>query len=82
MKKGVPFRTAYKITGRIVAYCIAKDKTMEEMSLEEYKEFCDLFDDGIYDAVNIKNCVQRRRSYGGPARGETLRAIESLKAYL
>jgi argininosuccinate lyase len=59
-KKGVPFRTAYKITGEIVAFCIKENLTLETMTLGQYKQFSDEFDDGIYDAVNLENCAMRR----------------------
>ena len=81
-KKGVPFRTAYKIAGQLVAYCIDKKTTLQDLSLAEYKSFCDLFDEGIYQAVDVKNCVDRRNSFGGPAREETLREIASIKSRL
>ncbi|MDR0991746.1 MAG: argininosuccinate lyase [Ruminococcus sp.] len=59
-KKGVPFRTAYKITGEIVAFCIKENLTLETMTLAQYKEFSDEFDGDIYDAVNLENCAMRR----------------------
>ena len=62
--KGLPFRMAYQITGNIVAYCIKEDTTFEELSLEKYKEFSELFDNGIYDAVNLDKAVARRKSKG------------------
>jgi argininosuccinate lyase len=59
-KKGVPFRTAYKITGEIVAFCIKENLTLETMTLEQYKQFSEQFDGDIYDAVNLENCALRR----------------------
>jgi argininosuccinate lyase len=59
-KKGVPFRTAYKITGEIVAFCIKENLTLETMTLSQYQQFSDQFDDNIYDAVNLENCALRR----------------------
>jgi argininosuccinate lyase len=59
-KRGVPFRTAYKITGEIVAFCIAEKLTLETMTIEQYKQFSDEFDETIYDAVNLENCAMRR----------------------
>ncbi|MBQ9815464.1 MAG: argininosuccinate lyase [Lachnospiraceae bacterium] len=63
--KGLPFRSAYKISGQIVAKCIREGKVLETLSLDEYKGFSDLFEEDIYDAVNIKNCTFRRTSEGG-----------------
>ncbi len=67
VKKGMPFRDAYKITGGLVARCIALNTTLEKLPLETYKEYSDLFDDNVYDAINLDNCVKGRLSYGGPA---------------
>ena len=63
--KGMPFRTAYKTVGEVVALAIKKDKTLEELTLEEYKGVSDLFDDGLYDAISLAACVRRRTSEGG-----------------
>ncbi len=60
VSKGLPFRDAYKATGELVALCIIENKTLETLSLDEYKNICDLFDDGVYDAINLENCVRRR----------------------
>ena len=60
VSKGLPFRDAYKATGELVALCIRENKTLETLSLEEYQGVCDLFDDGVYDAINLENCVRRR----------------------
>ncbi len=60
VSKGLPFRDAYKATGELVALCIRENKTLETLSLEEYKNICDLFDDGVYEAINLENCVKRR----------------------
>ena len=63
--KGLPFRSAYKISGQIVSYCIKNGKVLETLSLDEYKGFSELFDEDIYDAVNIINCTFKRTSEGG-----------------
>ena len=60
VSKGLPFRDAYKATGELVALCIKTGKTLETLSLNEYKSVCDLFDDGVYDAIKLENCVKRR----------------------
>ena len=60
VSKGLPFRDAYKATGELVALCIKTGKTLETLSLDEYKGVCDLFDDGVYDAIKLENCVKRR----------------------
>ncbi len=63
--KGLPFREAYKISGRIVSSCIKEGKVLETLSLEEYKEFSELFAGDVYDAVNLDNCLNKRTSFGG-----------------
>ena len=60
VSKGLAFRDAYKATGEIVAFCIANNFTLETLPLEEYKNVCDLFDDGVYEAINLETCVKRR----------------------
>ena len=60
VSKGLPFRDAYKATGELVALCIKENKTLETLSLEEYQGVCELFDDGVYEAIKLENCVRRR----------------------
>lgn len=67
VKKGMPFRDAYKITGTLVAQCIEKGKTLETLSIDEYKKMTDLFDDDVYMAISLDTCVKERKSYGGPS---------------
>lgn len=64
--KGLPFRDAYKATGELVALCIDKGLTLETLPLEEYKNICELFDDGVYTAINLEKCVADRKVPGGP----------------
>ena len=65
--KGLPFRTAYKITGEIIAYCVENGLTLEMLPLEKYKEFHEKFDSGVYDAISLEHCVNGRKVLGGPA---------------
>lgn len=67
VKKGLPFRDAYKITGTLVAMCIDRGTTLEELPLEEYKKLCDTFGEDIYEAIGLENCVMNRKVPGGPA---------------
>ena len=60
VSKGLPFRDAYKATGELVALCIRENKTLETLSIEEYKNICELFDNGVYEAIKLENCVARR----------------------
>ena len=66
-QKNIPFRDAYKITGELVALCIEKGLTLEELPLEEYKNICPEFDEGVYTAINLEKCVNDRTVLGGPA---------------
>ena len=67
VKKGLPFRDAYKATGTLVALCIEKKTTLEELPIEEYKNICETFDEGVYEAISLENCVNGRKALGGPA---------------
>ena len=64
-KKGMPFRSAYKIVGQIVAKCIAEDQVLETLPLEAYREFSDIFDEELYDEISLMTCVKKRTSAGG-----------------
>lgn len=64
--KGLPFRDAYKATGELVALCIDKGLTLETLPLGEYQKICDLFDNGVYEAINLEKCVNDRKVIGGP----------------
>ena len=64
-KKGVPFRSAYKTVGTIVAECIRSGKTLDEMTLDEYKAHSEVFDSDLYDEISLETCVAKRISAGG-----------------
>ncbi len=80
VSRGLPFRTAYKITGELVSYCIKNGQVLETLPLDEYKKFSEVFDSGVYDAVNLDNCLNKRNSYGGA--GTASAQIDELNAYL
>lgn len=79
VKKGLPFRDAYKATGVLVARCIELGAVLEELPLEEYKKVCPAFDSGVYEAVNLLNCLKGRRTYGGPAPEQVKKELENIK---
>lgn len=79
--KGLPFRDAYKATGELVALCIDRGTTLEELPLEEYKKICDLFDDGIYTAINLEKCVNDRLVIGGPSKNSVDIQIEYARKF-
>ncbi len=64
-KKGMPFRSAYKISGSIVAYCIENNEVLETLPLEKYKEYSDLFEEDLYEDIDLYTCVNKRNSVGG-----------------
>lgn len=77
--KGLPFRDAYKATGELVALCIEKGETLETLPIDEYKRICDIFDEGVYEAINLDKCVNDRTSLGGPAPENVLAQVERVK---
>jgi len=80
--KGIPFRDAYGITGTLVRLCIDKGVTMEQLPLEEYQAVSPVFDEGVYDAIDLLNCVNRRALAGGPAPESVKTQIENVEAKL
>ena len=82
VKKGLPFRDAYMIVGKLVNSCIEADKTLDTMTLEEYKAISDKFDEDVYEALDMKTCVEGRKVYGGPAPKEVTRQISKVESFL
>ena len=80
--RGIPFRDAYKITGSLVKYCIKNDTTLENLKIEEYKEYSNEFEDDIYDAIDLINCVNRRNVIGGPSAKQVMLQINKVKEKL
>ncbi len=78
VKKGLPFRSAYKVAGQTVAYCIANGKVLETLTLAEYKTFHDLFENDVYEAIDLDTCVSLRISEGGTS----VASVEAQIAYL
>lgn len=68
VKHGVPFRDAHAIIGQLVLYCINNDKSLDELTLDEYKAVSDVFDNSIYDAISLETCVNTRIVDGGPSK--------------
>lgn len=79
VKKGLPFRDAYKIVGQIVNEAQKQNKNLMEFSLEDYKKFCELFDKDIYDEIKIENCVNKRISFGGTGKEAIQNQIKRLQ---
>jgi len=82
VKKGVPFREAHAIVGRMVFYAIEKDMSLDELTLDEFKEFSENIEEDVYDAISMETCVNDRKITGGPAKETVLLAIEKAKKEL
>ncbi|MBQ2326027.1 MAG: argininosuccinate lyase [Clostridia bacterium] len=82
VKKGLPFREAYTVVGRLVNHCISIDKTLEQLTLEEFKGFSDIFEEDVFEAIDLKTCVAMRLSQGGPSKPSVDAQIASIKAFL
>ena len=80
--RGMPFRAAYKIAGQLVAHCIREGLTLETLPIAVYKEYSDLIDEGVYDAVDLLNCVCRRTSEGGTAPGSVRAQVAAVREVL
>lgn len=78
-KKGMPFRDAYKCSGQLVAICINTNNTLNSLPLEEYKKISTLFEQDIYDVIDLKNCVEKRASQGGPSISSVKEQIKKIK---
>ena len=80
--KGLPFRDAYKATGELVARCIREGLTLETLPLEAYREVCELFDEGVYEAISLEKCVSDRTPLGGPAPENVRAQAERVRALM
>ena len=78
-KKGMPFRSAYKLTGELVSKCVKEDKVLEDITLDEYKEYSELFDIDLYEEISLTTCVNKRISEGGTSPLSVKKQIEDLK---
>ena len=82
VEKGIAFRDAYKITGKIISYAIDNNKLLEELTISEYKKYSELFDESIYEKIDLINCLKARNTYGGPAPEAMKKQIENVKKFL
>lgn len=82
VEKGIPFRDAYKIVGNIVKYCIQNNTTLEKLDIKTYKEFNDCFEEDIYNAVDLMNCVNKRDVIGGPSKRQVEFQIAKFEKWL
>ncbi|MBQ5791661.1 MAG: argininosuccinate lyase [Clostridia bacterium] len=81
-KRGMPFRTAYKTVGSIVSDCIAAGKVLEDLPLETYKAYSELFDQDLYEEISLKTCVSKRISEGATGFASVEKQIKDFKTFL
>ena len=82
VKKGLPFREAHAVVGRMVFYSIEHDKALDDLTMDEFKEFSDIIEDDIYNAISMETCVNDRKVIGGPAKEVVEKAIADAKEFL
>ncbi|RCX17510.1 argininosuccinate lyase [Anaerobacterium chartisolvens] len=82
VKKGIPFRNAHEITGKMVLYCIDRGKPIDDLSMEEFKSFSENIQQDIYTEISLEKCVSGRGLPGGPSRESVLKSIENAEKFL
>ena len=82
VKKGMPFRSAYKISGQLVAKCMQQGCVLEQLPLEEYKAFSDLFEADLYQEIDLLTCVEKRISKGGTCVDSVEQQLQYVKSKL
>lgn len=80
--KGIPFRDAHGISGRLVLYCIDKKCALDDLGIDEFRKFSDIIDEDIYEAINMKTCVEKRNTIGAPGPKAMQAVIDGNKKYL
>ena len=78
VRKGIPFRSTHEISGKLVHYCIENNTSLEKLSLEEFKQFSDLIEEDVYDAISLETCVNKRTLIGGPAPETVMNYLNSI----
>lgn len=81
-KRGLPFRDAYKIVGMLVAYCIQQEKTLETLTLEEYRQYSEQFGEDVFEAISLDTCLNGRAVLGGPAPEQVLVQLQEIRNQL
>ncbi len=82
VEKGEAFRDAYRTVGELVSYCVKNKKSLSSLSIGEYKKFNEKFEDDVYEAIDILNCVKRRNVEGGPAPESVKKQIDEARRFL
>ena len=78
----MPFRSAYKISGQLVAHCIKTGQVLETLPLEEYRQYSELFDEQLYPAIDLKNCMEKRISEGSTSAASVEKQIAFVRKEL
>lgn len=82
VKQGVPFRDAHAIIGRMVLYCLEKHKSIEDLTMDEFHQLSPIFNESVYDAIGVEQCVAARKVIGGPSKDSVQRHIDLNDYYL
>lgn len=82
VKKGMPFRNAHEVVGKIVLYCIDNDIAIDDLTLEEFNKFSSIFEEDIYNAIDLLTCVEERSVIGGPSSSSVKIQIEMLEKFI
>jgi len=82
VKKGLPFRDAYTVVGKLVNYCIGIGKTLESLSIEEYHQFSDVFNSDVFEAISLDTCVSMRNVPGGPSKASVEEQIKYIDSFI
>ena len=82
VKKGLPFRDAYTVVGKLVNYCIGAGKTLDGLRMDEYHQFSDVFDSDVFEAISLDTCVSMRNVPGGPSKASVEKQIEYINSFI
>ena len=82
VKKGLPFRQAHEVVGRLVLDCIKHDKALLDLTIDELKQYSPLFDEDVYDAISLATCVNMRNVVGGPSPDAVSAALDEARAWM
>ena len=82
VKHGMPFRDAHRVIGEMVLFCLDRNISLLDLTLEEFKNFSEIFDEDIYDAISLETCVDARLTKGAPGPARMKEAIAEYEKYL
>lgn len=82
VKKGIPFRSAHEIIGKMVLYCIDNNKSIDQLTMDEFKGFSQKIEEDVYTEISLEKCISGRSLVGGPAKQTVINAISNAKKYL